>query len=242
MAKRTNEKRRDSRGSCFVIAPMGQPESDARVRLLDLMKHVIQPACQAVGLSVRGAHELTDPGVVTGHVVQQLIDATIVIADLTEHNVNVFYELGIRHALAKPCVLLVQDAETLPFNVAGLRTVTVNHGLFGGTTQAIADMTMHLKNCLTGPKIAESPLKVGVDLSTLRSDRPQERLLKRVVAETAAMSERFDRFERILVGRAWAMPIRDFPVNDAEDRSRPEQERRMREFVRDKRRRRSDER
>ena len=42
-------------------------------------------------------------------------DSDIIIADLTASNPNVFYELGIAHAVGKPVVLLTQSIEDVPF-------------------------------------------------------------------------------------------------------------------------------
>jgi len=49
--------------------------------------------------------------------------AEIVIVDLTGRNPNVFYELGIAHTLGRKSLLLAQDADDIPFDVLGLRTI-----------------------------------------------------------------------------------------------------------------------
>ena len=52
-----------------------------------------------------------------------MADADLVVADLTDHNPNVFYELAIRHALQLPLVQLIDSAQDLPFDIKAMRTV-----------------------------------------------------------------------------------------------------------------------
>jgi len=67
------------------------------------------------------ADELAEPGIITSQVIQHIVDDQLVIADLTERNPNVFYELALRHALRKPVVQIIHRGEAIPFDVAGMR-------------------------------------------------------------------------------------------------------------------------
>ena len=72
---------------------------------------------------VQRADSLTRPGIITNQVIQLVADADLVVADLTDHNPNVFYELAIRHALQLPLVRLIDRAQDLPFDIKVMRTV-----------------------------------------------------------------------------------------------------------------------
>ncbi|MFL4468883.1 hypothetical protein ACERZ8_02990 [Tateyamaria armeniaca] len=63
------------------------------------------------------------PTHITTEIIQQLVAADLVIADLSALNANVFYELGIRHAYKKPCILVSDWVEKPPFDVAGINTI-----------------------------------------------------------------------------------------------------------------------
>lgn len=52
--------------------------------------------------------------------------ADIVVADLTNRNPNVFYELGITHALGKPCVAVLEEGQPIEFDVNAYRVYRVN--------------------------------------------------------------------------------------------------------------------
>jgi hypothetical protein len=49
-----------------------------------------------------------------------------VIADLSFHNPNVFYELALRHAVRKPIVQISRTADRLPFDIGQFRTIVVD--------------------------------------------------------------------------------------------------------------------
>lgn len=89
---------------CFVIAPIGEPDSETRKRSDQILKHVISPAVQECGYSATRADQISEPGMITSQVIQHITDDHLVVADLTERNPNVFYELAIRHGIRKPLV------------------------------------------------------------------------------------------------------------------------------------------
>ena len=113
--------------ACFVIAPIGEAESDTRKRSDQILKHVISPAVKACGYKATRADQISEPGMITSQVIQKIVDDPLVIADLTERNPNVFYELAIRHVIKKPLVQLIKKGEQIPFDVAGTRTIHVDH-------------------------------------------------------------------------------------------------------------------
>src|SRR5206468_9820269 len=94
---------------CFVIMPFGNPQADqeaARFRLV--YEHWVKPTVEQVRVPGRPDERITchradrenRPGEVVTHVIQFLVDAEVVVADLTGRNPNVFYELGVRHSVA----------------------------------------------------------------------------------------------------------------------------------------------
>ncbi len=66
---------------------------------------------------------MSDPGIISRQIVSHLLDADLVIADLTGRNPNVFYELAIRHATGKPFIQLITKGEVIPFDVDHQRTI-----------------------------------------------------------------------------------------------------------------------
>src|ERR1043165_4065514 len=75
---------------CFVIAPIGVPDSDTRKRSDQVLKHVIRPAAISCGYKAIRADQIDKPGLITSQVIQHIVTDALVVADLTERNPNVF--------------------------------------------------------------------------------------------------------------------------------------------------------
>jgi hypothetical protein len=112
--------------TCFVICPIGDKDSKSRRRSNQVLKHLIKPALAEFDYEVRRADGDPDPGEIPSQIIRQMASADLVIADLTDSNPNVFYELAIRHVAAKPLVQLITAGQTIPFDVGQMRTVYYN--------------------------------------------------------------------------------------------------------------------
>jgi hypothetical protein len=88
--------------TCFVIAPIGEPASEIRKRSDQVFTYVITPAVQECGYTALRADQISEPGLIDSQVIERIVNDPLVIADLTGHNPNVFYELALRHALSLP--------------------------------------------------------------------------------------------------------------------------------------------
>ena len=110
--------------SCFIIAPIGADGSQIRIRSDQLCRHIVTPVLVQCGYtSIQRADEVVAPGLIGVQIMRSLISADLVVADLTDHNPNVFYELAVRHTTPKPAVQLIEHSSQLPFDVAQLRTI-----------------------------------------------------------------------------------------------------------------------
>lgn len=172
-----------SEKDCFVIAPIGEAESDTRKRSDQILKHVISPALKDCGYKPTRADQISEPGMITSQVIQRIVDDPLVIADLTERNPNVFYELAIRHAIRKPLVQLIKKGEQIPFDVAGTRTIHVDHHDLDSVEQAKSEIVAQVKSLEKNPANLETPISVSLDLQLLRqSDNPEQRSLADVLS------------------------------------------------------------
>jgi hypothetical protein len=112
-----------SRKLCFVISPIGGEETTTRKWADQTIKHLIRPAVEAHGLEVKRADEEDRAGIITTHIIQRLVTADLVVADLTGRNPNVFYELAVRHVTRKPLIQIIRAEDEIPFDVQAMRTV-----------------------------------------------------------------------------------------------------------------------
>jgi hypothetical protein len=112
--------------TCFVIGPIGASPSPEREHADTFLKYIVEPCAALAKFSyaepVR-ADQIALPGQITTQIVERLLNDDLVIADLTWHNANVFYELSLRHAIGKPVVQMVSGDTRLPFDVHASRTI-----------------------------------------------------------------------------------------------------------------------
>jgi hypothetical protein len=111
---------------CFLVTPIGEPDSIQRQHADLMLGSLIEPALASLGLRIVRADRISTPGLITGQVIDHLVRSPLVIADLSFGNPNVFYELALRHAARKPIVQLIRTGDALPFDVGQFRTVTID--------------------------------------------------------------------------------------------------------------------
>ena len=107
---------------CFVVSPIGDENSDVRKNADQLFNYIIKPVCEKCGFkAIRLDHENTPESIIQG-ILNCLDRYDLVIADLTGHNPNVFFEIGYRTAKGKPIIHLKRKGEKIPFDVSSVRT------------------------------------------------------------------------------------------------------------------------
>jgi hypothetical protein len=108
---------------CFVIIQIGKDGSEARLKSDRVLKYIVT---KALGdkYEVQRADDIRQPGTVTVQIIEQLLEAPLVVADLSDWNANVYYELAIRHAVKKPVVHLITKGQEAPFDVNQMRYVS----------------------------------------------------------------------------------------------------------------------
>lgn len=103
-------------GICFVIMPFGG-------WLDDYYQEIYRPAIEAAGLDPHRADDLFRPSTIVNDIWAYTKKARLVLADLSGKNPNVFYELGLAHALAKPAILVAESMDDVPFDLRALRVI-----------------------------------------------------------------------------------------------------------------------
>ena len=120
------EEDKPSGKTCFVISPIGEPNTEIRKRADNVLEFVIREALEPMGYNPIRADKFHKSGVVTAQIIEQLAEAPLVVADLTDNNPNVFYELAIRHMARKPYIQIKEPEQRLPFDVADINTVILD--------------------------------------------------------------------------------------------------------------------
>ncbi|HLH92909.1 MAG TPA: hypothetical protein VKX28_31170 [Xanthobacteraceae bacterium] len=115
--------------NCFVIGPIGDEGSPERIHADWLLQGIIQPVFQThfPDWRVERSDTIATPGMVSAQIINRLHDADLVIADLSFHNANAFYEMSLRHKVAKPIIHMIRKGERIPFDVIPHRAILFAH-------------------------------------------------------------------------------------------------------------------
>ena len=103
--------------TCFVVMPFAPP-------LGNHYALIYEPAIEKAGLKpVRADDEIFATGKIMDQIWEGVNTAKVLVAELTSRNPNVFYELGLAHALHKPVILISSNEEDVPFDVRHIRVI-----------------------------------------------------------------------------------------------------------------------
>lgn len=107
---------------CFIISAIGESGTPTRERADKVYKYLIAPVCEDLGYKPIRVDHVNAVDNINETIINYLKNAHMVIADMTEHNPNAFYELGFRQALELPLVPIIESGGKLPFDVMMTRT------------------------------------------------------------------------------------------------------------------------
>jgi len=110
------ERIREFLDTCFVMMPFGEWFNR-------YYQDIYIPAIKEAGFEPVRADELFTTGTVVEQIWEQINKATVLLADLSGKNANVFYELGLAHAACKPVIFTASDIEHVPFDLRHLRVI-----------------------------------------------------------------------------------------------------------------------
>jgi hypothetical protein len=146
VARRPKPSSEHDRRVCFVISPIGDEGTERHTRFKDVLNYIIKSAVKTSGyeLEVIRADEIDRTGSFIKDILESLSTSFVVIADLTEQNPNVFYELGVRHALSPRTILIAQSIDDIPSDLREYRTI-----VYDTSAKGAAEFAKRLKTFLS---------------------------------------------------------------------------------------------
>jgi hypothetical protein len=134
--------------TCFVMQPFGGP-------LGSYYELIFKPAIEQAGMTaVRADDDIFATGKIMDQVWRGIRQAKVLVAELTSKNPNVFYELGLAHALEKPVVLVSSNQEDVPFDLRHIRAIFYDQGDPFWGQKLINKIADNIKSALTNPEEA----------------------------------------------------------------------------------------
>lgn len=144
---RTKQKPKKTIGTCFVMMPFKEPFGA-------YYSSIVCPAVAKASFEPLRGDSLFRPSPIMADIWKLIQDAKVLLADLTEKNANVFYELGLAHAVGKPVVLIAETMDDVPFDLQPLRIILYDkdHPSWGNKLKR--DIVSSLKETTADPAMA----------------------------------------------------------------------------------------
>jgi hypothetical protein len=141
---------RSEKPICFIMAPFGGWNDR-------YFEDVYCPAVEAAGLQPKRADDLYRPSAIVHDIWAFIKKSKVMLADVTGKNPNVFYELGLAHAIGKPVVLVTRSIDDVPFDLRALRVIEYDVQDPEWSELLVAKASKALREVLAAPHEAVPP-------------------------------------------------------------------------------------
>lgn len=184
---------------CFIITPIGDDTDPIRRHIEGIIDAAITPALgEAYEIVV--AHKISEPGSITKQVIDKVYHSKLVIANLTNRNPNVMYELALRHATGKPAIMIAEKGTPLPSDIIMQRTI-----FYHNDAKGVLELRDALKKAASEIDFEK---KAGPIVEVLGDISHDADMLKKVAEQDSNSREpleyimrRLDQIERSIVNR-----------------------------------------
>ena len=177
----------------FIITPIGDPESQTRIRSDLVKKHIIDPVAKENGYESFRSDLICEPGRIDSQIIDHLTMDEIVVADITDQNPNVFYELAVRHTVGKPVILLGEIDQKIPFDIRAQRVIWYDLSKWDSVPETQKELEKQLSSVEAKSFITDSPVKTHVILSSFEKKYPE---FKEILVILKNQNEMLSKLER----------------------------------------------
>jgi hypothetical protein len=193
---------------CFVVSPIGDPTGSVRAEADWVLKGLIRPALEPE-FAVERADAYPKNDVITNQVILAIKNADLIVADLTGHNPNVFYELAVAHAFEKPVVPMIRADQTIPFDNHLMGTIFYSRDRFETFEQAKADLRQAAQEAIKEGHKVTNPITMALGVGQMKAsgdnrDQVIAELIQSVELLKADRLSRAPRLARISELPSWA--------------------------------------
>jgi hypothetical protein len=150
----------DTKKTCFVISPIGEAGSPERKAADTVLKHLITRALGSA-YDVRRGDGDHNPGAITPQIIGSIVEADLIVADLSGANPNVFYELAMAHGYEKPVVHVQQVDDPVAFDVKDMRIIRYDTTDPDALETAVDQLTRYAAFAEENPGKIETPLSAA---------------------------------------------------------------------------------
>lgn len=182
----------------FIISPIGDSLSENRKRSDQVKKFIIDPIAKKMGYKTCRSDGISQPGIITDQIIERLLNDELVIADLTNQNPNVFYELAVRHAIGKPVILMGLKEQKIPFDVSAQRVIFYDHTNLDDVDEAIKELEKQILAVESKAFIVDSPIKTHIPIEMTDRKSSENQQLHEMIAILRNQSEQLLNLENLM--------------------------------------------
>jgi pyruvate-formate lyase-activating enzyme len=130
----------------FIIMPFSDTKTCTKAQWTEIFEDVFKPAFKEINYTCERAEP--EIGSLIKSIVKKLYKSPIVLADITDRNANVFYELGVRHSLSLRTIIVTQNADHIPSDLKGYWSIvySITPGGVSKFKQEIKELVIKIEN------------------------------------------------------------------------------------------------
>jgi len=144
-----------------------------------------------MGYRTSRSDNISQPGRITSQIIERLLEDELVIADLTEKNPNVFYELAVRHAVGKPVILMGAIGDTIPFDLAAQRVIFYNLDP-DNIVEAKEELTRQISSVESKKFIVDSPIESSITLERPKTNNDKQGRIEAILENLSVQLRRIE--------------------------------------------------
>lgn len=177
--------------TCFLVCPIGSDISPQRKHSDQALRHIIKPVLELAGFEEpHRADKISQSGNITRQIINHIRGDDLVIADLTGHNPNVFYELAIRHCTGKPFIQMIRKGENIPFDLGPMRTIFFDLTDPDDVVSTREELTRQVESAMAEGAQVDTPVGDAMDFERLKSGSTVEQMISTLIERVDAMGRR----------------------------------------------------
>lgn len=144
--------------TCFIISTIGKEGKPEREKSDEKLNHLFIPVLKELGYSWIRADQEDSAGSISRAIVERVINSEMVIADISDQNPNVFYEIAIRNAVHKPLIIIRSTGQKPPFDIQDTRAIGVDMSKPNIWRPAMDKLKKQIESAVKDPKKASESI------------------------------------------------------------------------------------
>jgi hypothetical protein len=181
--------------TCFVVGPIGGAGTPTRTHADWLLEGIIEPVFEQhfQQYKVTRSDKISEPGMIDSQIINLLLDADLVIADMSLGNANAFYEMGIRHMAEKPIIHMFLEGSDIPFDVKPYRAIPFRIDTPQSLRATQAELIKVVREAVADTHVVSNPVtRARGEVRLRQSATPAEAIL---IDEIRSVSSRLRNLE-----------------------------------------------